>query len=145
MKNTFTTILVTIAACAISCVQSFGQTVTIGYGTESSGLFPYYNSYRYAVTQSIYTASEIGNAGQIASIAYNVANASSYADQDVKIYMGHTALNTFASTASALTEDDLTLVYEGTLTLGTSTGWEKIYLKNANSNKNAKILTSISI
>ncbi|MBO7055505.1 MAG: ribosomal protein L7/L12, partial [Bacteroidales bacterium] len=121
-----------ILTLGISCVGliSFGQTVTIGYGTESSGLFPYYNSYRYAVTQSIYTASEIGNAGQIASIAYNVATASSYADQDVKIYMGHTALNTFASTASALTEDDLTLVYEGTLTLGTSTGWEKIYLKN---------------
>ncbi|MBR4115438.1 MAG: hypothetical protein IKK40_05450, partial [Bacteroidales bacterium] len=128
MKNTFTTILVTIAACAISCVQSFGQTVTIGFGTESNYNVPYSNYYKYAVTQSLYTASEIGNAGQIASVAYNVATASSFANQDVKIYMGHTSLSTFASTSSALTEDDLALVYEGTLTLGASTGWEKIYL-----------------
>ncbi|MBR6266037.1 MAG: ribosomal protein L7/L12, partial [Bacteroidales bacterium] len=117
----------------ITClgVISFGQTVTIGFSTGANSNVPYNNYYNYAVTQSLYTASEIGKAGQIASVAYNVATSSSFADQDVKIYMGHTSLSTLPGSSSALTEDDLTLVYEGTLTLGASTGWEKIYLNNA--------------
>ena len=114
----------------ITCLGliSFGQTVTIGFGTQSGNTVPYSNYYNYGVTQSIYTASEIGNAGQIASIAYNVATASLFANQDVKIYMGHRYVSTFANVGSAVPEDELTLVYEGTLTLGASTGWEKIYL-----------------
>ena len=128
MNTSLKKIIVTLGIVCLGFV-SFGQTITIGYGTTLANTMPYNNYYKYAVSQSIYMASEIGKAGHICSIAYNVAASSVFANQSVKVYMKHTTQSSFASTSNALTFTASDLVYDGVLTLGSSTGWEKIKLQ----------------
>ncbi|MCQ2958615.1 MAG: ribosomal protein L7/L12 [Bacteroidales bacterium] len=119
---------VVTALCVLSVVQGFSGEVIVGTGTTRAVTLPYNNNWKYATTQSIYTASEIGVAAKITSIAYEVAASSSMTNQSVKIYMAHTSKSSFSSVADALSEDELTEVYSGTITLGSKTGWESIKL-----------------
>ena len=116
----------------ISCMGliSFGQSYTIGTGTASNYYTPYCNYYNYSVTQSLYTASEIGvgRPAKVSSIAFYVDNAYSIENQYVKIYLANTSKTSFTSTSDALASSAFTLVYSGYITIGASTGWETITL-----------------
>ena len=83
--------------------------VTIGTGTNSSYYAPYANYYKYGMSQSIYKASEINQAGIIKSIAFNVGSAATMNTESVKIYIGTTSKNTFSSYKDYFSESDLTL------------------------------------
>ena len=101
----------------------YGNTLTIGSNaTGSSYGVPYNTNYYYSTAQMLYTPREIGKAGEINSIAFKVASASTYATSEVNIYLGHKS-TTFSS-ASDFVSSNLTLVYSGSPTLGQSTGWE---------------------
>lgn len=103
--------------------------VTIGTETDDwSWEIPYGSYYHYSTTQSIYTADEIGTGGTIRSIAYNVANASSFNTNSVQIYMGHTSKSSFSSSADEENVSNMTLVYSGSPTLATAPGWEELTL-----------------
>ena len=116
----------------ISCMGliSFGQSYTIGTGTASNYYTPYCNYYNYSVTQSLYTASEIGvgRPAKVSSIAFYVDNAYSIENQYVKIYLANTSKTSFTITSDALASSAFTLVYSGYITIGASTGWETITL-----------------
>lgn len=103
------------------------KTATIGTGTSSTYSYPYRSNSYYSTVQTVYTAREIGSAGIIKNIAYNVASAYSQKMTSLKIYMGHKK-STFLSASDYMTSDDLTLVYDGSPTLGSKTGWEQINL-----------------
>ena len=109
------------------CGAAEPQDVEIGTGTLTTAV-PYIPSYKYATSQMIYTADEIAKTGSISAISFYVSTAASLATTELKVYMGHKSSTTFSSSTDYVAADDLTLVYSGNPTLGTSTGWEKISL-----------------
>ena len=112
-------------------IQSIGNSTTyiVGNGTVKSTI-PYGTDYKYSTTQMVYTPSEVTSGkGTISKIAFNVANTGSNTPYELKIYMAHRT-GRIADAASAIPSEDLTLVYSGTPTLASSTGWETINLTN---------------
>ena len=112
--------------CASATWADIG-TVTIGEDATSSGnTAPYGNFYHYSTTQQIYTAAEMGNkAGTISAIAFKVAVEGS-TTSSIKIYLGHKSGSTFSGATDYMSSSNLTLVYSGSPTLGSTTGWEKL-------------------
>ena len=103
-----------------------GNTLTIGDNATSSGYdVPYNNYYRYSTIQILYTPTEIGKSGTISSIAFKVANSTSFATSEVKVYLGHKS-GKFSSESDFVRSSGLTLVYSGSPTLGQVAGWEAL-------------------
>jgi chitodextrinase len=108
------------------------STITIGTGTSTGYIAPYNNYYKYATTEMIYTASEIGGKGSITAIAFNVSASSSFACTSINIYMAHTSSATFSSTSDYIPYANMTLVYSAdSPTIGAATGWETVTLDTA--------------
>lgn len=110
--------------------------VQIGEGIDVSSLLPTNTSYKYTLTQQLYTGAEIGQSGTIYSIAFY--NTSDAATRNLDIYMTHTNKTTFSGYTDwlAVTSDDL--VYSGTVTFQNSM-WSWITLTtpfNYNSSEN---------
>ena len=85
---------------------------TVGTGTSTSSYLPGYCYYNYAISQQIYTATEVGGAGKIASLAIRPAVVGT-PNRTIEIYLGHTASTTLSSYEHPT---DLTKVYDGTAT-----------------------------
>ena len=128
-------ILLLMLMIATICISGFAQnivTVTVGDTTTSSETYsvPFDNFYKNTWTQTIYAADEIGMAGLITSIAYQVGSTPSSADMfsTVHIYMGTTSASVNTST-SWLPMGDLTEVYSTVnMPLPTTSGWQVIAL-----------------
>lgn len=118
-----------LQALVMLCGTAKANEITIGDGTWGSNDVPYGNYYCYSTTQSVYTASEIGQAGLIQSIAFDVKNASSLYMSNVKIYMGHKSSTCFSGYSDYLRYSEMTQVYSGSLTVGNAVGWEQIQLQ----------------
>lgn len=131
VSMTFKVISAADKTCQVGAGESTGV-VTIGESTSNStNMAPYDNYYKYSTVQMLYTPDEIGQKGKITKIAYKVASSTSCPTTSVKIYMGHKS-GIFSSTSDYVTSSNLTLVYSGSPTLGSSTGWETLTL-NQNS------------
>ena len=109
----------------VSATFAFQQEVevTIGSGTTGGNYLPTGDYYKYSLTQQIYTASELGEAGSITAISfyYNTSTASN--PRSLMIYMAHTPSSTI-STWSIVTSGQL--VYSGSYTF--NQGWNTITL-----------------
>ena len=96
--------------------------VLIGSGDDGDGfnsppISPYYG---YSFSQSIYLASEIGTSGDITSIEYalNTGSDFSTADDNVDVWIGHTAKTAFDTTADWVDVSSLThVLIDGTVTV----------------------------
>ena len=110
----------------------FSECVTVGNGTTSGYYVPLANYYKNAWTQSIYTAEQIGGAGQITAIQYQVAAVPTTAHtQEVTIYMAHTSMDLASTTSSWVPQGDLVEVYSNTAFVHpTETGWVEITLSS---------------
>ena len=113
--------------------ESNAQTVEIGTGTQSTYLTGPYGdtSYECSLTEILYTASEIGSVGSdqvITQIAFNVTKAASFTPSaGIMVYLANTTATTVDSDLlSVIDPCSFTLVYEGTPTLGSTTGWESL-------------------
>ena len=99
-------------------------------GDTNSTLSYYYlplnTYYNYSYTQQLFLASEMGRANIITNIAFNLVNTASATMQNVKIYLGHTTKNEFASTTDTVPFSALTEVYSGDLNF--SPGWNTFEL-----------------
>ena len=99
-------------------------------GDTNSTLSYYYlplNTYfNYSYTQQLFLASEMGRANIITNIAFNLVNTASATMQNVKIYLGHTTKNEFASNTDTIPFSALTEVYSGDLNF--SPGWNTFEL-----------------
>ena len=120
-------LLVALGVCVPFAQHAWAddETVTIGDGTSTQYNIPYCSYYKNGGVETLYMADEIGMAGSIQSIAYNVASGGPNQATSVKFYMGHTTATSLNSTALA-PDDGWTLVYSGAPSLGSSTGWETI-------------------
>jgi gingipain R len=100
--------------------------VTIGDGINYNQYLPTYAYYNYSLTQQIYTASEIGQAGSITAIAFKVSNSKSTA-RTVDVYLKHTSKDAFTSNKGWETMGSGDKVYSGSVTFQ-STGWTTVTL-----------------
>ena len=92
---------------------------------STTGIYSTY--YNYGTSQNLYTAEEIGTSGTIASYALHCASMSTLTLKSLKVYMGETDDESL-STSSPFTSQDLTLVYDGSVTIGGAVAWEEITL-----------------
>ncbi|MDL2243060.1 DUF2436 domain-containing protein, partial [Bacteroidales bacterium OttesenSCG-928-K03] len=97
--------------------------VTIGEGTTSVSDAPFYTLYNYSYAQQIFDADEIGSSGTINSVAFQYNTTLATLSRNVKIYLGNTTQNTFATTSDWVVATDLELVYEGTIDIDNSNEW----------------------
>ena len=92
-----------------------GGELAIGNGTTTNSYLPCYSFYRYAYTQQIFTAAEMGGPSNISSVAFELANLAQ--QRTFKIYMMHTSESAVASwipTANAqLVFDDVQTLVQG--------------------------------
>ena len=100
------------------------EEVTVGSGTNTNSNIPTYVYYNYSLSQQIYTASEIGSAGNITAIAFKVSNSKS-ASRTLDVYMKATTATAFTSTTGWTTCTSSDKVFSGSVTFASS-GWTTI-------------------
>ena len=103
-----------------------GGDVTIGSGSSTNAYLPTYAYYKYSLTEQIYTAAEIGQAGTITSVSFKVGNSKS-TTRTVDLYMKHTTKTAFTSKTGWETLSSGDKVYSGSVTFNAS-GWTTITL-----------------
>lgn len=97
----------------------------IGNGTSNSYYSPMCNYYNNSYAEMIYPASELGGAGTITALSFDVASSSSLDYSSLKIYLGTRSSSTYSSTSDWTPFDGLSLVYSRTNgSVGSATGWE---------------------
>jgi len=104
-------------------------TITIGNtaSSVSTEKYPFNNPWDYSWSNNIYLSTEIGQAGQITAVAFDVTSvASGYFINNQKIYVRHTTANGYTTTGYPGTSG-YTLVFSGDLTYS-GTGWKTITL-----------------
>ena len=121
------TILMLLMALFVPWAANAQQTVTIGDGTSQQPTLPVHMVYSYSLSQQIYTADEIGMAGDITSIAFNYAYTSSFTMQDIRVYMMQVDKSVFESNTDMVPLTDATIVFEGTFSAN-GAGWVTLQL-----------------
>lgn len=128
------------ASNTVSVTVSNLSILTIGTETVTGKALPMECYYGYSYTQSIYLQSQINTSGAVISkLAYQFNGNSVFTDA-IKIYMGHTNLASFATTASWIPLSHLTLVYDGTITTSLTAGWVELTLDTPFAYNNAQNL-----
>ena len=89
--------------------------VCIGNGTQTNNNLPTSNYYKYGLTQQIYTADEIGQAGSITSIEFFKASAYTMT-RNLDIYLVCTDKDEFENTSDWIPVTANDLVFSGTVT-----------------------------
>jgi hypothetical protein len=105
-----------------------GGNVTIGTGTTQNMALPIEPFYGYSYSQSLYNASLIQSGGLITKVSYFAVSTSGYGPDNFRLYMGNSTKTTFASTTDWEPISNLTLVYDGTLTVPAGGGWIELTL-----------------
>ena len=94
--------------------------IIIGDGSIATDVsLPSYSYYKYALTQQIYTAEELGDAGVITSIAFFNAGAEKTRTYD--FYLKNTEKTSFSGKTDWITVTDGDKVFSGTVTMAAST------------------------
>ncbi len=92
----------------------FSQEVTIGNGT-SVQVYPLGNYYGFERSASLYQPSEIGNIGNISSLAW-YANSGGFGSRPIKIYLKETTQNILTTSDWSSMITGATLVYDASVT-----------------------------
>ena len=100
--------------------------ITIGSGSSTNAYLPTYAYYNYSLTEQIYTAAEIGQAGTITAVSFKVGNSKS-TTRNVDLYLKHTTKTAFTSKTGWETLSSSDKVYSGNVTFNAS-GWTTITL-----------------
>lgn len=97
----------------------------IGNGTSNNNYSPMCNYYNNSYAEMIYPASELGGAGTITALSFDVASSSSLDYSSLKIYLGTRSSSTYSGNSDWTPFDGLSLVYSRTNgSVGSATGWE---------------------
>jgi len=102
--------------------------VCIGTGTATNSNVPVTTCYNYSLSQQIYTAAEIGEAGAILSIDFYSTNGAQKA-RNFNIYMVNTNKSSFESATDWIAVTAADLVYSAT-NYTWQTGWNSFELDN---------------
>ena len=97
----------------------------IGEGTSTTGYFPFYTLYNYSISENLFLASELTEAGvqpgQVTSLSWYATNETGYAQQGISIWMAN--VNDEVLTTNSHVTTDMTLVYTGSMT--PAVGWNE--------------------
>ena len=97
----------------------------IGEGTSTTGYFPFYTLYNYSISENLFLASELTEAGvqpgQVTSLSWYATNETGYAQQGISIWMANVSDTELTTTSHVTT--GMTLVYTGSMT--PATGWNE--------------------
>ena len=121
-----------VLAVLVPWATNAQTTVTIGDLTSSQYTLPVNMFYNYSLTQQLYTAEEIteagGGAGTITSISFYYNHTDAFTMDGVRIYMLNVDRESFANSTDmeVVTENDL--VFEGTFSSPAQPGWVTITL-----------------
>ena len=100
--------------------------ICIGEGTATSTYLPTYNYYNYSLTEQIYTAEEIGQAGAIESVdIFSVGTVT----RTLEFYMVSTEKETFTDGTDWIAATASNLVYNGSVTFAANS-WNTIEFDN---------------
>ena len=120
----------TMPAYGVTVVGVFlapqGGDVTIGSGTNANAYLPTYTYYNYSLTQQIYTSAEVGNAGTITAVAFQVANSKS-TSRTIDVYLSHTSNSSFSGNSAWVSQSTSNRVFSGSVNFASS-GWTTITL-----------------
>ena len=100
----------------------------IGSGTGFSSNQPLSNLYRYSLTQQIYTAEELGEAGFINSIDFKSVSNADYT-RNIDIYLVSTNKTTFRDSVDWISATAADIVFSGEVTFAAGS-WTEIVLDN---------------
>ena len=127
VNNSFTMPSYDVTVSAVFATTSSGDvTIGSGTGTTNGQYLPSYTYYNYSLTQQIYTVAEVGEAGTITAIAFQVGN-SKAATRSLDIYMIPTTKDAFSSTTGWEVMSSVFKVYSGSVSFNAS-GWTTITL-----------------
>ena len=101
--------------------------VVIGEGATTNSYLPTYTYYNYSLTEQIYTAAEIGNAGTISSVSF--FNTGADRVRDIAVYMANTTKTGFDDNYDWVNMTAANKVFEGTVTF-VSNDWTTITLSS---------------
>jgi len=128
----------TVKVCAVSGTEqsywsssvAFEPTgkVIIGSGPSFVTVLPIYPASKNAVSQQIYTVSELGSAGEIQSVSYYSTVENSYA-RTIDIYMVSTTKSIFENARDWITVNASNKVFSGSVNF--AYGWNAIEFDNA--------------
>lgn len=96
-------------------VATFIQAIEIGESETTSNYLPSYSWYKYALSQQIYTADDIGTAGTITSIAFYNEGAERTRTYD--FYLKTTEKSSFSSETDLVTVSESDKVFSGSVTM----------------------------
>ena len=108
--------------------------ITVGSGNTTTNVVPWSANFGYSYNQMIYPQASITLGGTISSLTFTSAgtipttstgatpNTPQAANSSFKVYIGHTTKAAFGSTTDWEPLSNLTLVYDGTLTMPTTSG-----------------------
>ena len=123
--DSFTMPAYDVTVSAIFLAQQIDD-VTIGSGSGTNNYIPTYSWYNYSLAQQIYTSAEVGEAGTITAVAFQVSNSKS-TTRSIDLYLSHTSTSTFSSTSSWIAQPTSYRVFSGEVTFAAS-GWTTITL-----------------
>jgi hypothetical protein len=103
------------------------QTITIGEGTNTYYYYPVNMYFNYSLTEQIYTADEIGDAGTISSVAFYYDYTSPFSMDNITMYMKNVSREAFASNTDMEPLALGDIVWTGTLS-ATEPGWITVNL-----------------
>ena len=127
----FTRLFLLIGMMGLLSVTAFADEIQIGSGTSTDYNLPSHSNYKYSLTQQIYTATEIedagGGAGTINSIAFY--NGGSVKTRNFSIYLVNTDKESFSNATDWISVTANDLVYSGEVEMTAGT-WKTITFSN---------------
>ena len=123
--NNFTMPAYNVTVSAVFVLQSGGE-ITIGSGTTTSYYMPTFESYKFSLTEQIYTSAEVGGAGTISTLAF-YSSASKTITRALDIYMKNTEKTEFSNSTDWENVSTLYRVFSGNVSFNSS-GWTTINL-----------------
>jgi hypothetical protein len=124
MKKKVFSLMMTLLLAFIGVAKA--EVVTIGEGTTTTYVTPFNSLWGYSFVEQIYTADEIGTAGTITSISFNLRESDAAQTNAVDVYMLNVSRNTFSSSTDFEPVTAADMVFSGTVTF--SPGWTTITL-----------------
>ena len=101
------------------------EVVTIGDGTSTTYYAPFNSLWGYSFVEQVYTASEIGTAGTINAISFNMQSTDAQTNQ-VDVFMKNVTRSNFSDNTDWETVTASDMVFSGTVTF--NNGWTTITL-----------------
>ena len=109
------------------CVDGISDTLAGPLSHHSRHELPLNTAYNYSYTQQLVSASEMHGPGEISSINFSYTGSRPLTSKaNCTIYLGHTALSSFASVSGYVPPDLLQPVYVGNINC--TQGWKRIFL-----------------